>query len=240
MLSHKRISLLLALTLVAALPAVIATTLRRGQTTPLTNPKIKILRRKGQRNVPPTMAEIASFRSQLPKEERTFENTIPKHVPIKIKLKKEKAFKDLTNAQWYQDFELEVTNTSDKPIYFLEVWLILPETKSENDVQIAFPLRYGRADFIHFNTLPIATDVPIQPGETYTFTIPETYQRGWRAFKVRKNGPDPGKVEIKFVQLSFGDGTGFNGTDALPYPYKREQSSNASCREGPRQTADKA
>ena len=191
--------------------------------------------------MPPTMAEIASFRSQLPNEERTFENTIPKHVPIKIKLKseKEKAFKDLTNSEWHRDFELEVTNTSDKPIYFLEVWLVLPETKSENNVQIAFPLRYGRADFIHFNTRPIATDVPIQPGETYTFTIPEGEQRGWRWFKARGNA-DPRKVEIKFVQLSFGDGTGFNGTDALPYPYKREQSSNASCREGPRQTADKA
>ena len=185
MLSHKRISLLLAVTFVASLLAVIVTTLGRGQTTPSTNLSIRVLRRKGQRNVPPTMAEIASFRSQLPKEERTFEDKIPKHVPIKIKLKseKEKAFKDLTNSEWHRDFELEVTNTSDKPIYLLELWLMLPDVKSDNNNPIAFSLRYGRIDFIHFNTRPIATDVPIQPGETYTFTIPEGEQQGWRWFK---------------------------------------------------------
>src|SRR6267142_246433 len=130
MLSHKRISLLLALTLVAALPAVIATTLRRGQTTPLTDPKIKILRRKGERNVPPTMAEIASFRRQQPKEERELEDTIPAHVPIKVKIKaeKEQAFKDLSNEHWVRDLEIEVKNTGTKPIYFLHLQLHLETT----------------------------------------------------------------------------------------------------------------
>jgi len=188
------------------------------------------------------MAEIASFRSQLPKEERTFENTIPKHVPIKIKLKseKEKAFKDLTNAQWYQDFELEVTNTSDKPIYYMELWLVLPETMSENNVQLAFPLRYGRVDLINSNTRPIATDVPIQPGETHSFAILDTWQRGWRQYKPRSNVPDPGKTKIELVHMSFGDGTGFTGTGAEPYPFKREQSSTGPCREGPKQNRDEA
>ncbi len=242
MLSHKRISLLLAVTFVASLLAVIATTLSSGQTTPATNLSIRVLRRKGQRNVPPTMAEIASFRSQLPKEERTFEDTIPKHVPIKIKLKseKEKAFKDLTNSEWERDFELEVTNTSDKPIYYMELWLVLPETYSENNVQLAFPLRYGRVDFIHSNTRPIATDVPIQPGETHSFTILETWQRGWRQYKLRSNVPEPRKTKIELVYMSFGDGTGFTGTGAEPYPFKREQSSTVPCRERPKQNRDEA
>jgi hypothetical protein len=242
MLSPKRISLLLAATFVASLLVVIVTTLSRGQTKPSTNPSITVLRRKGQRNLPPTAAEIASFRSQLPKEERTFEDKIPKHVPIKIKLKseKEKAFKDLTNSEWERDFELEVTNTSDKPIYYMELWLVLPETYSENNVQLAFPLRYGRVDFIHFNTRPIATDVPIQPGETYTFTIPETWQRGWRQYKLRSNVPEPRKTKIDLVHMSFGDGTGFRGTGGEPYPFKRDESSTGSCREGPNQIGDKA
>ena len=40
--------------------------------------------------------------------ERVVEFTIPKHVPIKVKLKreKEKAIKDLRNEKWYQDFQL--------------------------------------------------------------------------------------------------------------------------------------
>jgi hypothetical protein len=173
------------------------------------------------------------------KSERELEDKVPKHVPLKIKLKseKEKAFKDLNNNRWYQDLEIEVTNTSDKPIYFLELLLIYPEILSESGFKIGVSLRYGRADFIKFETRPIANDVPIPPGETYTFRIPEQDQQAWRQHKVRAHWPDPGKVEIKFIQLSFGDGTGFNMTDATPYPYKRERSSNSSCREGPKQTA---
>lgn len=117
---------------------------------------------------------------------------------------------------------------------------MLPDLKSDNNNPIAFSLRYGRIDFIHFNTRPIATDVPIQPGETHTFTIPEGEQQGWREHKLRSNIPDPGKVRIQFIDLSFGDGTGFRGGGAEPYPFKREQSSTGSCREGPQQTAAKA
>src|SRR5438477_9650799 len=67
--------------------------------------------------------------------ERQVDNEIPKHVPIKVKLKaeKEKKVKDLGNPNWVRDFELEVTNNSDKPIYFLELLLELPQTMSENN-----------------------------------------------------------------------------------------------------------
>jgi hypothetical protein len=219
----KRLSLLLAATVfVSVVVVILATTRGEGQTA-----------KPG--------GEIAGFRSQQQKEERQVEDKIPKHVPLKIKLRAEKeaAFKDLKNDLWYQDFELEVTNTSDKPIYFLELWVILPEIISENGKRVGIPLRYGRADFIQFNTLPIATDIPIQPRETYTFTIPEKYQRGWRTHKVGENRPDPRKVQVTFTQLSFGDGTGFDGGDAMPYPYKRDQSSNDPCRKGPNRIPDK-
>lgn len=78
------------------------------------------------------------------KEEREVETKIPKHVPIKIKLKteKERAFKDLKNANWQRDFELEVTNTSDKPIYFLELWVEYPEVITGNGHRLGVPLRY--------------------------------------------------------------------------------------------------
>ena len=159
-------------------------------------------------------------------EEREIEDKIPKHVPIKVKIKsgKEKAVRDMKNARWLRDFELEVRNTSDKPIYFLELWIILPEIISENGMRVGIPLRYGRMEFIHFNTLSIPQDIPIKPGETYTFTIPEKDQRGWYAHKARGYMADPKKILIQFVQLSFGDGTGFNRTDATPYPSKKQQS----------------
>jgi len=170
-----------------------------------------------------------------PQRERQVENKIPKHVPITIKLKreKEKAFKDLKNEKWLQDFELEVTNTSNKPIYFLELFVVLPEILAEDGHSVAIPLRYGRVDFIDFDTMATPSDQPIPPGETLTLTIPEGNQRGWTWHKTKENRSDPTRLEIIFVQLSYGDGSGFNGTGATPYPHKKAQSSSSRCREGP-------
>jgi len=113
-------------------------------------------------------------------EEREIEDKIPKHVPIKVKIKseKEKSFRDLKNAKWVRDFELEVTNTSDKPVYFLELWVVLPEVIAENGMELGFPPRYGRSDFIKFKTLALPEDIAIQPGEQYVFQIPDNYRRG--------------------------------------------------------------
>jgi hypothetical protein len=164
-------------------------------------------------------------------KERVIDDLIPKHVPIKIKLKKEKekGFKDLKNGNWAREFELEVTNTSNKPIYFLELWLIFPEIIEANGGPVGIPLRYGRTDFIRSGTLATKDDVPIGPGETHTYTIPEKYQSGWYAHRARGYMSDPTKVLLQFVQLSFGDGTGFHRTDAKPYANKKEQSSSGRC-----------
>lgn len=148
--------------------------------------------------------------------ERVVEFKIPKHVPIKVKLKseKEKAIKDLKNEKWYQDFQIEVTNTSDKPIYFLDMWLILPDFINPSGRPDGFVLKYGRMDFLDFDTRPISTDIPIAPGSTYVFEIPEQFRKGWAAHKQRDNVSDPRRLELSLTQLSFGDGSGFIGSDA--------------------------
>src|SRR5882724_292326 len=232
MLSPKVIKLVLVVALVISLLAVLGVTVNPGRTAstePLTG---KLLRRHDKKKLRPNARESDLLRKQTfqhEPHERLVGNTIPERVPIRVKLKAEKEakFKDLNNSDWVRDFELEVTNKSDKQIYFLELWLLLPDTKSENDNPIAFSLRYGRIDFIHFNTRPIASDVPIQPGETHTFTIPEGKQQGWREFKRRRNIPDPRAVKIELLHLSFGDGTGFDG-GGESYPYKRGPSAEKS------------
>lgn len=150
--------------------------------------------------------------------ERVVEFKIPEHVPIKVKLKKEKekAIKDLKNSTWHQDFQLEVTNTSDKPIYFLDLWLILPELVNPSGRPDGFVFRYGRVDFIDFDTRPVPTDIPIEPGATHVFEIPERFQKGWAAHKQRDNLPNPKKLELSLTQLGFGDGSGFIGRDGRP------------------------
>ena len=168
-------------------------------------------------------------------EERVIDNLVPKHVPIKIKIKedKERALKDMNNDRWTSDLELEVTNTSDKPIYLLELWVEMPEIISENGHRVGFTLRYGRAAFVDFDAHPIPDDKPIEPKETYVFKIEEKYQQSWAAYKAKNHKADPKRIEITFTQLSFGDGSGFNGSDAKPYPYVREKASTGPCRNIP-------
>lgn len=87
-------------------------------------------------------------------EEREIENKIPKHLPIKLKIKKEKEekVKDFENDQWLPDFELEVTNTSEEPIYYLSMYLLFPEFLVPNGGVKGIPLRYGRMDFVKLET----------------------------------------------------------------------------------------
>jgi len=162
------------------------------------------------------LTSLLTFAQTTP--EREVEDKIPKHVPIKVKIRseKEKAFKDLNNEKWLRDFELEITNTSDKPIYLLELWVIVPEVISENGTRVGFPLRYGRADFIQFETVATPDDIPIKPGEKYVYRIAENYLQGWEAHKGREYRQQPRKIQIQLVQLSFGDGTGFQRRDGKP------------------------
>src|SRR2546421_11374514 len=65
---------------------------------------------------------------------RLFENRVPEHLPIKVKIKrdKESSFRDLNNENWARDFELEVKNIGDKPIYTLYFQIHVPDAKIQD------------------------------------------------------------------------------------------------------------
>jgi hypothetical protein len=163
-------------------------------------------------------------------EERVLENTVPKHLPIKVKIKKEKekAFKDLKNDKWLRDFELEVTNVGDKPIYFLDFLVILPGITAPNGTNIAFPVRYGRIELGTLENRAEPNDLPIKPGETYVLKAYESNVRGWETFRRNHSKHQPEKLILYFQMLSFGDGTGFwtTGGVHLPEPLKGKNSLN--------------
>ena len=108
-------------------------------------------------------------------QERVFENKIPAHIPIKIKIKKEKekSFKDLKNEKWLREFELEVTNTGDKPIYFLYIMLGTNVKDKEDGLELMYPLTYGRAELGSIFTKATSDDTPIKPGETQILRLGE-------------------------------------------------------------------
>jgi hypothetical protein len=158
-------------------------------------------------------------------EERELEINIPKHLPIKVGMKeeKEKAFKDLKNEKWLRDFELEITNTGDKPIYLLSLIItteiIAPFQIGPDVNKMGFSIHYGRSELGDIETKAAPDDIPIKPGETYVFRFPDREQLDWDRFRKRENKPDAKKLILDFRILSFGDGTGFWGNDGMAVPH---------------------
>jgi len=153
---------------------------------------------------------------------RTFENKIPPHVSLKIKIKKEKEEKalDSNNKNWFRDLEIEVTNTSDKPIYFLSLNLEMPDLVRDDGALAVFPLRYGNSDLYNQDAKPLPEDRPIEPKATYTFVVDEKNRVGYEAWRRKNNRSDLYKLQVSINHLSYGDGTGFTSLSAVPFPLK--------------------
>jgi hypothetical protein len=179
--------------------------------------RIKVLRRKDRLPLRPTAQEIQD--DQPPPEERFIENTIPNHVPIKIKIKKgrERAFKDMRNERWARDFELEVTNTGDKPIYELYL-LLITDVRAAEGYRIVTALYYGRTELGTISTLATSQDVPIKPGESTVMKIDPGQLEAWDIRTRAEHRRLPKKIQIKFQGLSFGDGTGYVGSGGTAIP----------------------
>jgi hypothetical protein len=164
---------------------------------------------------------VSSTAQSTRKEERELEDNIPKHLPIKVKVK------NLNKEKWTRDVEVEVTNTGDKPIYYLRLSLFFVDVKMDSGNEIGFPLRYGRPQLVDLGNRAIPEDIPIQPGETYVFKTIRGLTIGWEKFRSKHKKPHPKKVGLQFEVINYGDGTGFMTTGGLPVP--APQSSNPPC-----------
>lgn len=163
---------------------------------------------------------ITARLSGAPVQERVFQNNLPAHVPIKIKIKKEKenSFKDLKNEKWLREFELEVTNTGDRPIYYLDIAMDTGVGFGGSGPHIVFSVRYGRWELGDIVTKAASDDVPIKPGETCILGI--TNVTAWETGIREKRWPDATSFTSDLQVISFGDGTGIWGTEPYPPPKK--------------------
>jgi hypothetical protein len=164
-----------------------------------------------------TSSEAHGQESNAPAQgQRVFENTIPENAPIRIKIKKEKekSFKDLKDENWVREFELEVKNTGDKPIYVIYIELIT-DVKLGN-IPLVFSLVYGRAELGDIITKAEPDDPSIKPGETYVFKIHPGQVPAWEQSLREKSHPDASRINASLELLSFGDGTGYFVNH--PYP----------------------
>ena len=158
---------------------------------------------------------------ELSSGERVIDDQIPRHLPLKIE------FENLDVEPLLTNWEIKVTNTSDKPIYFLELLVALPEVPNSSGQQFMFPLRYGRMGLIDFEEPVRPEDVPLLPGESHVFKTPEDYLPN---LKERHSGVR--RVFLFFQEINFGDKTGFTTTGGLPVPNTRK--ARSACPDGNR------
>jgi hypothetical protein len=226
MLTPKRISFLLDATLFVSSLVLIAGTYNGGKTSAAPGTlKAKTLRRHDKTKLKPDAAESDLLRRQASaqeekQEERVFEDKIPKHLPIQVKIRaeKEKAAKDLGNERWHRYLEIEVKNTGDKPIYYLSLIIEIPEIKLGGD-PVSVHMRYGQHSlFDDSKGRAGPEDVPLKPKDSYILSLDEPAALGWEQWKEREKWSQPKRVVIEFEQLNFGDGTGFFGGNGAPWP----------------------
>ena len=153
--------------------------------------------------------------------ERQLENLMPKHIPlgVKIKKEKEKEFKALSNEKWARDFELEVTNTGDKPIYefYLLLTLDIKELSGQNVLAMVY---YGRTELGDLRVRATPDDIPVNPGESVVLKIHPGLLDAWDILDHRENRPHPKKIKIELQHLNFGDRTGYMGNNGILLPRK--------------------
>ena len=167
-------------------------------------------------------------------QERVFENKIPAHIPIKIKIKKEKekSFKDLKNEKWLREFELELTNTGDRPIYYIEIIMYTGVQFEGSGPEIVVPVRYGRGELGDIVTKATSDDVPINPGETTILTAGTV--EAWEKSVREKRIPEATKFTAMIQVLSFGDGTGYWPTELYPPVAKPKGAANNKLPQSPK------
>ena|ERR1041384_996790 len=123
---------------------------------------------------------IASVQASLSQtsqpQERHFENLIPKLVPLDVKLtkEKEKNWKDLKNENWARDFEVEITNRGDKPIYTFAIGLYFDVPHEFGD-EFSADITYGRPEISEPGSMATADDMPLKPGQSKTFKLHPSY-----------------------------------------------------------------
>ncbi len=170
--------------------------------------------------------------------EREVVDKIPKHIPIKVKIKKPERLKDAQNEDWLGELEVELTNTGTKPIYYLHISVFLPDVFAPNGHNFGYPLQYGRSELVALDKPVLPDDVPLRPGEVVILRVPAERAELWKRGRERGDRPNPKRIELIFDDLNFGDGTGFIGGKPIPEP--RERGANAPCAGGDSNTGETA
>lgn len=154
-------------------------------------------------SAPSTQSSASSPQVAASARSLSFRQTIPSAIKVL----------DVRNhlaIDWYDKIEFEIQNVSDKPIYYMLIWLNSPDLKRDG-VQVAFSLDYGDPRMVSLRESPVVTDQPIQPGEKVVLRLAPAQRSRGHWLKESGVSMDVKALEVNINTINFGDGTGFIG-----------------------------
>jgi len=143
-----------------------------------------------------------------PREERKFKKREYGGMPIRVR-----KVKNLQSETWPNDLEIEVENVSDKPIYFINAVLEFPDDPAPNGSS-GILFKFGNIENMDIREIANTEDERLDPGEKVTLVVDNFYRKGLLA-RQKRYPHNFKKLEFWFGSISFGDGTGFQGTQFL-------------------------
>jgi hypothetical protein len=153
-------------------------------------------------------------------------NKVQKYIPLKIEI----VHGDINSK--IEDIKIKITNTSEKPVYFLHFDISTLDNSAGGIKSLSgggYSLKsfsYGDMKFGRKSKLKEESDeVFLKKGDHVTFDISKVLADAFVRM-LNENGVDAHyRLFIIFQWLSYGDGTGFMGSNAIPYPVKNKQTS---------------
>jgi hypothetical protein len=141
-------------------------------------------------------------------EERKFKSKEFPDMPLRVR-----KVKNLQSETWPNDLEIEVENVSNKPIYFINAVLEFPDDPAPNGSS-GIKFKFGNPENMDTARIAQPADVHVDPGETVVLTISGIYRKGLMV-RQQELPHNFKKLEFWFEIVSFGDGTGYEGSQLL-------------------------
>ena len=146
---------------------------------------------------------------------------IPKTVPIKIEIP------DNDQDSPPDEIVIKITNTGDKPIYFLN--LNVDSIEKIAGERVGFPsLKYGNVMLGDFSLVAeqIAQEREksqfLAANDFVELVITKGQMQGFKKLLSKRNYEGFPRLELALSVLSYGDGTGFVTPSAVPMPRKEK------------------
>jgi hypothetical protein len=131
--------------------------------------------------------------------------------------------------EWLENLAIEVENTSNKPVYFVRLTVILPQVV-ENNKQLCFDVIYGDWRLVNLSQKANAGNSAIPPGQRMRlYFSPGNHQHLVNFLSSRSRSLSTvTTASVLLQEVNFGDGTGylagrflFGGSDPLACPCSR-------------------